>query len=196
MSSSLPKAKECSSFWITEEGQLWMEENSLTAISFDQCRLGQLVKKATTLATDLPIQDWDQMRCTHQSHVGTNESSTLSRYPWDMMAGLAKAIAVSLAAPGHIRIPSQFPGNPKEPPKGRGSDPPEGHSPRGKRGPSQGGGPSSSHQGSKPGGKNAPKPRLHGQFHPEADPNACPLSGSHTSLTGWRLSNCVSAHAP
>ena len=51
-----------------------------------QCRLGQLVKKATTLATDLPIQDWDQMRCTHQSHV----SSPLSRYPWDMMAGLAK----------------------------------------------------------------------------------------------------------
>ena len=86
-----------------------------------------------------------------------------------MMAGLAKAIAVSLAAPGHIRIPSQFAGNPKEPPKGRGSDPPEGHSSRGKRGPSQGGGPSSSHQGSKPGGKNAPKPRLHGQFHPEAD---------------------------
>ena len=147
VSSSLPKAKECSSFWITEEGQLWMEENSLTAISFDQCRrLGQLVKKATTLATDLPIQDWDQM-----------------------MAGLAKAIAVSLAAPGHIRIPSQFPGNPKEPSKGRGSDPPEGHSPRGKRGPGQGGGPSSSHQGSKPGGKSAPKPRLHGQFHPEAD---------------------------
>ena len=160
VSSLLPKAKECSSFWIIEEGQLWMEENSLTAISFDQCRLGQLVKKATTLATDLPIQDWDQMRCTHQSHVGTNKSSTLSRYPWDMMAGLAKAIAVSLAAPGHIRIPSQFPGNPKEPPKGRGSDPPEGHSPRGKRGPSQGGGPSSSHQGSKPGGKNTPKPRL------------------------------------
>ena len=91
MSSSLLKAKECSSFWITEEGQLWMEENSLTAISFDQCRLGQLVKKATTLATDLPIQDWDQMRCSHHSHVGTNESSTLSRYPWDMMAGLAKA---------------------------------------------------------------------------------------------------------
>ena len=118
VSSSLPKAKECSSFWITEEGQLWMEENSLTAISFDQCRLGQLVKKATTLATDLPIQDWDQMRCTHHSHVGTNESSTLSRYPWDMMAGLAKAIAVSLAAPGHIRIPSQFLGNPKEPPGG------------------------------------------------------------------------------
>ena len=108
VSSSLPKAKECSSFWITEEGQLWMEENSLTAISFDQCRLGQLVKKATTLATDLPIQDWDQMRCTHQSHVGTNESSTLSRYPWDMMAGLAKAIAVSLAAPGTSGSPHNF----------------------------------------------------------------------------------------
>ena len=167
VSSSLPKAKECSSFWITEEGQLWMEENSLTAISFDQCRLGQLVKKATTIATDLPIQHWDQMRCTHQSHVGTNESSTLSRYPWDMMAGLAKAIAVSLAAPGHIRIPSQFPENPKEPPKGRGSDPLEGPSPWGKRGPNQGGGPSSSHQGSKPGGMNAPKPRLHGQIHPD-----------------------------
>ena len=132
-----------------------MEENSLTAISFDQCRLGQLVKKATTLATDLPIQDWDQMRCTHQSHVGTNESSTLSRYPWDMMAGLAKAI--------HIRIPSQFPGNPKEP--GRGSDPPEGHSSRENGDPVK----EASHQGSKPGGKNAPKPRLHGQFHPEAD---------------------------
>ena len=157
VSSSLPKAKECSSFWITEEGQLWMEENSLTAISFDQCRLGQLVKKATTLATD--------------PGLGSNavHASVTCGHQWDMMAGLAKAIAVSLAAPGHIRIPSQFPGNPKEPPKGRGSDLPEGHSPRRKRGPSQGGGPSSSHQGSKPGGKNAPKPRLHGQFHPEAD---------------------------
>ena len=123
VSSSLPKAKECSSFWVTEEGQLWMEENSLTAISFDQCRLGQLVKKATTLATDLPIQDWDQMRCTHQSHVGTNESSALSRYPWDMMAGLAKAIAVSLAAPGHIRIPSQFPGNARNHVRGGGRPP-------------------------------------------------------------------------
>ena len=81
VSSSLPKAKECSSFWITEEGQLWMEENSLTAISFDQCRLSQLVKKATTLATDLPIQDWDQMRCTHQSHVGTNERRGTSGSP-------------------------------------------------------------------------------------------------------------------
>ena len=101
---------------------------------FDQCRLGQLVKKATTLATDLPIQDWDQMRCTHHSHVGTNESSTLSRYPWDMMAGLAKAIAVSLAAPGHIRIPSQFPGNPKEPPKKKGVGPPGGPFPPGKTG--------------------------------------------------------------
>ena len=108
VSSSLPKAKECSSFWITEEGQLWMEENSLTAISFDQCRLGQLVKKATTLATDLPLEDWDQMRCTHQSHVGTNESSTLSRYPWDMMAGLAKAIAGSLGAhPDPLTIPGK-----------------------------------------------------------------------------------------
>ena len=86
-----------------------------------------------------------------------------------MMAGLAKAIAVSLAALGHIRIPSQFPGNPKEPPKGRGSDPPGGPSPRGKRGPNQGGGPSSSHQGPEPGGKSAPKPRQHGHIHHEAD---------------------------
>ena len=195
----------------------------MTAISFDQCRLGQLVKKATTLATDLPIQDWDQMRCTHHSHVGTNESSTLSRYPWDMMAGLAQAIALSLAVLGHIRIPSQFPGNPKEPPKGRGSDPPEG------------GGPSSSHQGSKPGGKSAPKPRLHGQIHLEADTVSprgamnpdfpspmAPMAGDAeqlgkeggtwgpgpgpprmparfqgpASLTEWRLSNWVSAHAP
>ena len=53
--------------------------------------------------------------------------------------------------------------------KGRGSDPPDGPSPRGKQGPNQGGGPSSSHQGSKPGGKSAPKPRLHRQIHLEAD---------------------------
>ena len=105
---------------LDHRGGAALEENSL-------------VKKATTIATDLPIQDWDQMRCTHQSHVGTNESSTLSRYPWDMMAGLAKAIAVSLAAPGHIRIPSQFPGNPKEPPKG-GVGPPGGPLPPGKTG--------------------------------------------------------------
>ena len=154
----------------------------MTAISFDQCRLGQLVKKATTLATDLPIQDWDQMRCTHQSHVGTNESSTLSRYPWDMMAGLAKAIAVSLAAPGHIRIPSQFPGNPKEPPKGRGSDPPEGHSPRRKRGPSQGGGPSSSHQGLKPGGKKADTVSPRGTMNPDFPSPMPPMAGDAEQL--------------
>ena len=206
VSSSLPKAKECSSFWITEEGQLWMEENSLTAISFDQCRLGQLVKKATTLATDLPIQDWDQMRCTHQSHVGTNESSTLSRYPWDMMAGLAKAIAVSLAAPGHIRIPSQFPGNHLR----RSGRTPRKAIPPGENGdPVKEAVPPHHTRAQSP---EARTPRSPGQFHPEADtvsprgtmnpdfpspmppmagrrdrgtrswtaPNACPLSGSHT----------------
>ena len=50
--------------------------------------------------------------------------------------------------------------------RGGGRTPRKAFPSRGKRGPSQGGGPSSSHQGSKPGGKNAPKPRLHGQFHP------------------------------
>ena len=155
------------------------------------------------------------MRCTHQSHVGTSESSTLSRYPWDMMAGLAKAIAVSLAAPGHIRIPSQFPKNPKGPPKGRGSDPPEGRSPPKERGPRS--------LLITPGlkGKNADTVSPRGTMNPDfpspmppmagdaeqlgkrdrgtrswTAPNACPLSGSHTSLTGWRLSNWVSAHAP
>ena len=106
------------------------------------------------------------MRCTHQSHVGTNESSTLSRYPWDMMAGLAKAIAVSLAAPGHIRIPSQFPGNPKEPPKGRGSDPHKAIPPGENGDPAKEAVPPHHTRAQSP---EARTPRLHGQFHPEAD---------------------------
>ena len=107
VSSSLPKAKECSSFWITEEGQLWMEENSLAAISFDQCRLGQLVKKATTLATDLPLEDWVQMRCTHllQPFWSWKKACTTSGRP----PKLVRALAILLGRLFNQRFPLASP---------------------------------------------------------------------------------------
>jgi hypothetical protein len=64
-------------------------------ITFDQCQLGQLVPKSTTLSTDLDLHHWADMRCQHpeQPRLADIISSDLSRYPWKMMQGLAQAIA-------------------------------------------------------------------------------------------------------
>lgn len=64
-------------------------------ITFDQCQLGQLVPKSTTLSTDLDLHHWADMRCQHPEHPRLADiiSSDLSRYPWKMMQGLAQAIA-------------------------------------------------------------------------------------------------------
>ena len=39
-----------------------------TLVKFDQCRLGQLVEKATSISSDLEIQCWDGLRCNHAPH--------------------------------------------------------------------------------------------------------------------------------
>ena len=64
-------------------------------VKFDQCQLGQLVAKSTTLSTDLDLGHWTGMVCDHPGHpkLADIASSDLSRYPWKMMQGLAQAIA-------------------------------------------------------------------------------------------------------
>ena len=53
-------------------------------ITFDQCRLGQVVKKTTTLSTNLLLRHWRGMCCDHkpEEHRQRNTlmSSDLSRY--------------------------------------------------------------------------------------------------------------------
>ena len=46
----------------------WYPTVGHTLVKFDQCRLGQLVPKATCLSSDLAIQCWDGLSCNHPPH--------------------------------------------------------------------------------------------------------------------------------
>ena len=56
--SSSPSASRCSSLWATKMFKAWHHTVGHTLVKFDQCRLGQLVPKATCLSSDLAIQCW------------------------------------------------------------------------------------------------------------------------------------------
>eukprot|EP00434_Breviolum_minutum_P001097 symbB.v1.2.000961.t1/scaffold39.1/size394969/5 len=96
--SSSPSASRCSSLWATKMFKAWYPTVGHTLVKFDQCRLGQLVPKATCLSSDLAIQCWDGLSCNHPPHKLPEDmqSSDLSRYPPPMMQGVA-AISQALS---------------------------------------------------------------------------------------------------
>ena len=85
-SKSLSAAR-CSSIWVTRAYVQWARALHHSLIKFDECRLGQVVVKSTALSTD----HWHDLRCNHGSHPRGEKlnSSDLSRYPEQMMQGLA-----------------------------------------------------------------------------------------------------------
>ena len=95
--SDSASAHRCSSLWATKVFQAWQPMVGHHLVKFDQCRLGQLVAKSTTISSDLDIC-WDGLKCNHPSHVLPEDmkSSDLSRYPPPMMLGLAGAISKKL----------------------------------------------------------------------------------------------------
>ena len=99
--SSSPQAPKCSTIWATEAYADWGQQVGHSKISFDQCELGQLVKKSTTLSTTLTLHHWQGLRCSHAQHELPKDmaSKDLSRYPWDMMSGIAKALLECLNPP-------------------------------------------------------------------------------------------------
>ena len=94
--SKSPNAHRCSTIWNTKAYQHWAKTLRHRQVKFDQCQLGQLVAKSTTLSTDLDLGHWTGMICDHPGHpkLADIASSDLSRYPWKMMKGLAQAIAI------------------------------------------------------------------------------------------------------
>ena len=96
--SGSPSAHRCSSLWATKVFRAWQTTVGHHLVKFDQCRLGQLVAKSTTLSSDLDICCWDGLKCNHPNHVLPEDmkSSDLSRYPPPMMLGLAGAISKKL----------------------------------------------------------------------------------------------------
>ena len=66
--SASPQAHKCSSLWVTRACIKWANQLHHHRIKFDQCRLGQMVVKATTLSTDLPLHHWQDLRCNHFGH--------------------------------------------------------------------------------------------------------------------------------
>ena len=95
--SDLPQAPQCSSIWHTRMVQQWTQELGLQLVHMDQCRLGQVVPKTTTLATNLPLLHWGEMFCQgDHSHGYVASSGDLARYPPLMMRGIAQAIQTHL----------------------------------------------------------------------------------------------------
>ncbi|CAE8655241.1 unnamed protein product [Polarella glacialis] len=93
--SKVPGAEFCSPCWITKAVMAWGKELCLKLLTFDQCRLGQIVPKTTGSLTDLCL-DWDMSFCNHADkhiHSRVQSSEDLSRYPWGMMMDIANAIA-------------------------------------------------------------------------------------------------------
>ena len=94
--SRAPSAWRCSSIWATRALRTWHHLMGNTFLTFDQCRLGQVVKKTTTLTTNLHLRHWEGMACNHSPEARKQSeslsSADLSRYPWPMMQGLAAAI--------------------------------------------------------------------------------------------------------
>ncbi|CAE8644121.1 unnamed protein product, partial [Polarella glacialis] len=79
----VPGAEFCSACWVTKAIIAWSKELLLKFLEYDQCML------------DLCL-DWDKTYCNHAdrrrgSKVASSEE--LSRYPWCMMKGLARAVA-------------------------------------------------------------------------------------------------------
>ena len=89
--------------WRTTQYLNFHEDYATNKITFDECRLGQLVAKPTTIDTDLPgLEAWQDLRCNHVAHPHIDSTEELSRWPRDMMQGIATALVRSLAnrAPG------------------------------------------------------------------------------------------------
>ena len=87
-----PAAKTCSSIWVTEVIRSWRQAVPGTLLTFDQCRLGQVVAKTTTAHTNLDLA-WDNMRCNHGKHTAeVPDSAELSRWPWQMMLDISAAL--------------------------------------------------------------------------------------------------------
>ena len=100
--SSSSSAAKCSSIWAISWLRNLPQALGLTLIHFDQCRLGQHTPKPTTVATNLPLLHWQNLRCNHTEHARPKgrSSADLSRYPWPMMQGLARALLESDFAQG------------------------------------------------------------------------------------------------
>ena len=92
--SNSPVAHRCSTIWKTRAMQGWLRHLGGRTLSFDQCTLGQVVRKSTTVATNLPLGHWEERRCTHGEHAKPEgmDSAELSRYPEQMQRELAEAI--------------------------------------------------------------------------------------------------------
>ena len=129
--SKSPNAHRCSTIWNTKAYQHWAKTLRHRQVKFDQCQLGQLVAKSTTLSTDLDLGHWTGMICDHPGHpkLADIASSDLSRYPWKMMKGLAQAIAIRARpilqnpTPG-LQVTTQFELGQHQPMKGGDSPAP------------------------------------------------------------------------
>ena len=82
--NQLPAAKICSSIWVTDLAQKMFNHYGIRTKTFDQCRLGQIVAKTTTIGIDegLDIANWPALKCDHPGRHRnvTCNSQDLSRW--------------------------------------------------------------------------------------------------------------------
>ena len=93
------------SFWSTPQYRFLAKRHSWEASSGDQCMLGAVTRKRTTLAGNLEgLHEFAQHRCNHRSHAklvgwdsakGVFLTSALSQYPQPLCDFIARRIVSS-----------------------------------------------------------------------------------------------------
>ena len=75
--------RKCSSIWVTPAVTDWIRSLGLSLVHFDQCMLGQVAKKSTTIATSLP-----PCHCFIGTVCAARASMTGDSYPQTPVAAL------------------------------------------------------------------------------------------------------------
>ena len=79
--SKSPSAARCSSICVTRAYIQWANALHHSLIKFDECRLGQVVVKSTSLSTDLPLRHWHDLRCLLGTPGSPSTQGPLRTFP-------------------------------------------------------------------------------------------------------------------
>jgi hypothetical protein len=85
-------------WWITDQCAAFIRNVGGTVLSFDACRLGQIIGKATSALTNMPDMDGlEDFRCEcSKRHESRDDYSDMARWPWELMIMIARALGKGL----------------------------------------------------------------------------------------------------
>ena len=113
--SSSPKGKDCSSWWVTPQHRSFRDYTGMKVFTLDQCMLGHKVDKSTSLLTNLLLGFLHRLQCNHPGghHGFQGNSKTLARWAWGLNVQIVRAVVLFLQnvrpSPSQITMPLDSP---------------------------------------------------------------------------------------